>query len=580
MRAICCLQFLLFVASLCFLPPRLHAAAADPLPQLTRLLANSGDAQLQRDILRGISAALKGHRTEPMPLGWEQVETKLTASADPEIKALTQSISLKFGSQKALSDLRGLVMDISATTAVRQTALDSLLAIRDPNLPPLMQQLLKESGLRGSALRGLANYDDAQTPTSILNVYTSLAGAEKRDALNTLASRPAFAKALLTAMDQGAISARDLSADLIRQLRNLKDTEVERLLTKVYGAVRESSADKQMEIARYRNIYRAGGSTPGDGIRGRIVFVKTCQQCHALFGAGGLVGPDITGSNRADLEYILQNIVDPNAVIPNEYRTSNVETKDGRNLTGVVKKQDGNALTIATANETLTLPRSEIASIQQSELSMMPEGLLVQLSDQEVRDLIYYLGRPGQVPLLATPETVTSFFNGKDLTGWEGGANLWKVENGEIVGQTKEGLKRNEFLASQMVFGDFRLTCKVRLTPNTENSGIQFRSELLPNGEVRGYQADIGAGWWGKLYEEQGRGTLWDKSGEAYVKLNDWNAYEIRAIGSKIRTSINGHPCVDLDDPKGTAAGVIALQLHAGGPMEVRFKDFHVQLNP
>ena len=245
-----------------------------------------------------------------------------------------------------------------------------------------------------------------------------------------------------------------------------------------------------------------------------------------------------------------------------------------------MKNQDANALTIASANELLTLPRSEVQSIQQSELSMMPEGLLAQLSDQEIRDLLYYLSRPGQVPLVATPETISLFFSGKDLSGWDGDPDLWKVENGEIVGRTSSGLKKNEFLKSQMLMSDFRLACKVQLTPNKENSGIQFRSEPLPDGEVRGYQADIGAGWWGKLYEEQGRGTLWDKPGESYVKRDDWNSYEIVAVGSKIRTYINGHLCVDLDDPRGKGAGIIAFQLHAGGPMEVRFKDFVIELNP
>src|SRR5262249_5796386 len=149
-------------------------------------------------------------------------------------------------------------------------------------------------------------------------------------------------------------------------------------------------------------------------------------------------------------------------------RSSAIETKDGRSITGIVKKQDANALTIATTSETLTLPRSEIASIQQSELSMMPEGLLVQLSDQEVRDLLYYLGRPGQVPLLASVDTLSLFFNGRDLSGWAGSEDLWKVENGEIAGHTATGLQKNEFLQSEMVFGDFRLSCKVKLTPNSE----------------------------------------------------------------------------------------------------------------
>src|SRR4029079_18568959 len=271
---------------------------------------------------------------------------------------------------------------------------------------------------------------------------------------------------------------------------------------------------------------------------------------------------------------------DPNAVIPNDYRTSTITTKDDRVLTGIVKKEDSNSLTVATANEMLVLQRPDIESVHLSEISMMPEGLLAQLTDQEIRDLIYYLGRPGQVPLLATPETVAYFFNGKDLAGWDGNEQLWKVENGEIVGSSKTGLSRNEFLKSQMVFSNFRLICKVKLTPNKENSGIQFRSEPLPDGEVRGCQADVGAGWWGKLYEEQGRGLLWDKSGEQYVHLDGWNTYEVLAVGSKMRTAINGHLCVDLDDPKAARQGIIAFQLHAGGPLEVCYKDFEVEVNP
>ncbi|MSU61496.1 MAG: DUF1080 domain-containing protein [Pedosphaera sp.] len=554
--------------------------AADALPSLTQVLSASDDMQFQLDILRGISASLKGRRQVAMPVGWDAVESKLATSGSSEVRALAQSISLTFGSEKALVALRSTVKDASAGLATRLTALESLLAVKDSSLAQTLQALLRDSGLRGAALRGLAAYDDANTPSAILGVYGSLAGSERRDALATLCSRTPSARQLLSSIEQGAVSVKDLPADLIRQLRNLKDPEIERLLTKVYGSFRDSSADKVAEVEKYKRIYRAGGSQPGDGIRGRVVFVRTCQQCHTLFGTGGAVGPDITGSNRSDLDYILQNIVDPNAVIPNEYRTSSIETKDGRSISGLIKKQDGNSLTVATATETLVLPRADVASVRESELSMMPEGLLAQLADQEVRDLIYYLSRPGQVPLMATPDTVSLFFNAKDLSGWDGNDELWKVENGEIVGQTRTGLKKNEFLKSQMVLSDFRLTCKVKLTPNKENSGIQFRSEVLPDGEVRGYQADAGAGWWGKLYEEQGRGTLWDKSGEEHVRRDDWNSYEILAVGSKVRTFINGHPCVDLDDPKGAGAGVVALQMHAGGPLEVRFKDFQIELNP
>jgi len=408
----------------------------------------------------------------------------------------------------------------------------------------------------------------------------ALSAVHKRDALNTLASRAAYAKPLLTAVDAKQISSKELTADLVRQLRNLKNPDVDALLTKVWGVARESTADKQKEVERYKQVYFAGGSTPGDALRGRIIFAKTCAQCHTLFGVGGKIGPDLTCSNRGDLDYILQNIVDPNAVIPNDYRASTIEMKDDRILTGIVKEQNEKSVTVTTANETLTLQRSEITSAQQSQLSMMPEGLLTALADQEVRDLIYYLRQPAQAQLLATPETVGLFFNGKDLANWDGDTSLWRVENGEIVGKTTTGLKHNEFLKSQLVFGDFRLICKVKLTPNTANSGIQFRSEPFGEYEMKGCQADIGAGWWGKLYEENGRAILSSKSGDEFVKQDDWNAYEVLAVGSKIRTAINGNLCTDLDDEKIARRGITALQVHAGGPTEVRFKDFQLELNP
>jgi hypothetical protein len=154
------------------------------------------------------------------------------------------------------------------------------------------------------------------------------------------------------------------------------------------------------------------------------------------------------------------------------------------------------------------------------------------------------------------------------------------VENGEIVGRTKTGLKHNEFLKSKATLSDFRLVVKIKLTPNSENSGIQFRSERFGEYEMKGMQADAGVGWWGKLYEESGRKLLWKNPGDSLVKTNDWNTYEVLTVGSRVRTAINGHLCVDLDDPKIARSGVLGLQMHAGGPMEVRFKDLQVEVNP
>ena len=377
------------------------SSASEGLEPLVELLGQNDDPQFQLDLLNGMSAALAGRRSVPMPAGWAAVEAKLSKSTNADVRSISQSLSLTFGSQTALKALRASVRDRQTPAGARMNALSALAAARDSDLPPLLLDLLKDVALRGQAVRVLAGFDHPGTAEAILAVYRDLPAAERRDALNTLASRPGSAKDMLTAVSKGVIASRELTAEIIRQLRTLKNPGVDEQLAKVWGVARESTGDKKAAIEKYRQIYRKGGSTPGDASRGRAVFARVCQQCHTLFEVGGKVGPDLTGSNRSDLDYILQNMVDPNAVIPNEYRTSTIEMRDDRVITGIVKQENDTAVVVVTANEVLTLPRKEVKSVQQSELSMMPEELLTNLQDQEVRDLIYYLGRPGQVPLPA-----------------------------------------------------------------------------------------------------------------------------------------------------------------------------------
>ena len=380
------------------LPTLTHAAdeADDSLNALTELLASTDDAQFQLDVLKGMNDGLKGRRGAKMPTGWEKLADKLSRSPNAQVRQLTQSLSVTFGSATALNALRTTLADRNAPPAARSNALVSLLAAKDVQLPGTLQPLLNDPAMRGGALRGLAAYDDAKTPPLILAAYTSLAATEKKDALNTLAARASSAKILLAAVGEKTIPAADLSADIVRLLRHFKDPQINEQVAQFWGMVRESEADKLQEIARFKKLVQDKGY--GDARRGRNVFARTCQQCHTLFGEGGKVGPDITGSNRADLDYILQNALDPNAVIPNDYRTSNIETKDDRSITGIVTKQDGTSLTVVTANEILVLPRNELKSVAQTELSMMPEGLLQAIPESDVRDLLAYLRSPAQVP--------------------------------------------------------------------------------------------------------------------------------------------------------------------------------------
>jgi putative membrane-bound dehydrogenase-like protein len=332
--------------------------------------------------------------------------------------------------------------------------------------------------------------------------------------------------------------------------------------------------------------FRALSADPGDATSGQAVFGRTCKACHTLRGEGASIGPNLDGIGLRDPESLLRAIVTPSAAVEPGYRLYRIRTKDGDVVDGLLVREDANELVLRPANaEELRLPRAKVAVGAFTRYSVMPEGLLETLPPKDVSDLFAYMksaGRPLD-PVPATPENVGTFFNGKDLSGWDGNTSLWKVEAGEIVGRTDTGTSRNQFLRSRLLASDFRLTLKVQLVRKNkgfENSGIQFRSQALADGEMKGYQADIGPGWWGKLYEEHGRGLLWDRSGEAHVKDGEWNDYVVEAVGARVRTWINGQPCVDLDDPAGAKSGLIAFQLHSGGPTEIRFKDLRLEPLP
>ena len=555
---------------------------SEPLNALAALLL---DAQINEaaalDILNGMADGLKGWKSLAAPAKWAEVYAKCTGTTNATLLARTQELSVIFGQEEALASLRATVANESANLGDRRNAIESLVGSGDVKIVAMLQKLIADPTLRAPAMRGLAAFDDAKTPELILKAYPDLDTPTKVDALNTLASRGPYAKILIDAVAKGTLNKNDVTAATLRQLAALEDNSVKKWLADNFGTVNTTPQQKLAEIDRWKEqLSRKSWADRADKVHGRAIFARVCQQCHVLFDTGGKVGPDLTGSNRADLTYVLSNMIDPSAVIGKDYQLSVVKLKDNRVLSGIIKKEDDNTLTLQTEAELLTIPKADVKLQKLQPISMMPEGLVAGLKKEDVRDLVAYLGTSRQVPLIATTQNSASLFNGKDLTGWTGDANLWKVENGEIVGRTAEGLKKNAFLFSQMAAENFRFTFKMKLAPNEANSGVQFRSEPLPDGEARGYQADAGAGWWGKLYEESGRGLLWKQSDEQYVKPNEWNDYEIIAVGSHITTKLNGQLCVDMEDPDGAKRGIFGLQIHSGGPTEVRFKDLKLEVDP
>src|SRR5262249_41042354 len=147
------------------------------------------------------------------------------------------------------------------------------------------------------------------------------------------------------------------------------------------------------------------------------------------------------------------------------------------------------------------------------------------------------------------------------------------------------GIKHNEFLATTRPYGDFVLSLNFRLLDGKGNSGVQFRSVRVPNREMSGYQADIGEGYWGCLYDESRRNKILVRASDNALKaLNktDWNHYSVRAMGDQITLTLGGSVAVRYKEaePKIARDGLLAVQIHAGGPMEVQFKDMMIQELP
>jgi putative heme-binding domain-containing protein len=327
------------------------------------------------------------------------VYAKLSQSPNEEVRKQGAKLAAVFGDAGTLEAMKQVVLDPKKPTDERNKALDSLIAKNDPGLATLLQGLLKDPALAEAALKGLAGTDDAKTPTVILAAYPTLDQPAKRAAINTLSFRPAFAKALMKAVKVGKIPTKDLTAYTVRQLRSFNDKELDAWTNEIWGVAKTSNQQKITEIAKYKAMLTPEALKSGDPSAGRALFAKTCMQCHTLYGEGGKVGPDLTGSNRQDIDYLMVNIVDPSAVIAKDYMVSIIYMKDDDVYSGIVTKEDDSTMSVTVESGVQVLQKSDIKEVKHSELSMMPEGLLTPLSKIELINLVSYLRTPAQVPL-------------------------------------------------------------------------------------------------------------------------------------------------------------------------------------
>ena len=240
-------------------------------------------------------------------------------------------------------------------------------------------------------LRQLGRYNDPLVAATLIRRLPKLSGADNEAAMETLCSRSSSAIALLDAIQSGRVEKTRLTGFFAQQMANLGDDAVTQRLERQWGKLTESSTDTKAAIATLVSDYKGAPLWAYDRSNGAKQFEKLCATCHLESTTAERIGPKLDGTGSKGIEYIVENILDPNAVIGKDFQARNVITADGLVLTGVITKETDSAMTLRTATTTKVIAQDDIEEVIVSPNSFMPVGLLNELSDRERIELLMYL---------------------------------------------------------------------------------------------------------------------------------------------------------------------------------------------
>ncbi|TWT40612.1 Cytochrome c [Thalassoglobus neptunius] len=537
----------------------------------------------------------------------EESELKVnewTRHTNANVRLASIRLAVKVGGD-IFRSLRPLLHDHATDPKTAEAILSGMVQHQTDSLSQDVKALIQTRHLTVQALRAAASVKDATVIDTILATYGDLTDYERSAAIDVLVSRKSSVKRLLSLMEQDAIPASDLSAAQVQQVNALRDRTLSQRLEKLWGSVRSSSADRTARIRKLESQLSSDFLREADLAAGRALFAESCGKCHKLFGKGTTLGPDLTGSQRGNLNYLLSNIIDPGAAVPADFRMSVIVTVDGRVVSGVITKQSKSGVTVRTANETIHIQQDDIDVLRKTSTSIMPDGLVDKLSKEQTRDLIAWIMSDGAIG--AEETGFVSIFNGKDLKGWNGKPQAWEVREGAIwcTGKSKE---KNWLIWRGAEPSDFVL--RMEFLWDQGNSGVQVRSDDLGSWMVSGYQVEVAEqdvmGLWHHSlldndHPRKGVRHLMATAGQSVVLKSDgtkdvrreadanrvrqgfrehgWNELEIIASGDKLVQKINGvvFAVVTDQDPKmSRQKGFIAIQDHGKG-CRVAFRNIRIQ---
>ncbi len=368
----------------------------DSFQLIVTAVGSTADTSVQSALLKGMLLGLEGRRSVRTPEGWSTLSNTLACSTSATVRQHALALSQIFGDTVAVASALECVQDSSIAAAQRCSTLSLLLEQQNQEASQLLKVLIDEPALTMIAIRGYAVVRNDEAPAILISRYPELNSQQQRAVVETLASRKSYAEALLKALQTNQIQPSAVPVQVARSLKNLLGKK----FTNVYGALPVVGAEREHLIKKYKKLCKPSAVAAADASRGRAVFQKTCAACHVLYGEGGKVGPELTGANRANLDYILLNSVYPSLDVPHAYRTVSVLTVDGRVVNGVLAEEDETKIVLRTPEQPrVVIAKEDIDFRKISRQSMMPDGQLDAMKPQEVIDLVKYLGTTEQVEL-------------------------------------------------------------------------------------------------------------------------------------------------------------------------------------